>query len=198
MTDEEILKFSENYFDENFVEYDELGNEVIDFIATKENLIEFTRAILENAKWLTNKSYNLLKPVSYPNVKIATKQEIEEQFWGNRMSKSYISCYNQDTRELEHFEVPYSVFVYTQQLECEIKYASGGVKKLYDFRFGKNWWLNHKNSHTFPEQFAPRHRFIILMLWMRMVDGGEQKWNKKKKLGLLTLNTGWWCDDWPF
>jgi hypothetical protein len=50
MTDEEILKFSENYFDENFVEYDELGNEVIDFIATKENLIEFTRAILENAK----------------------------------------------------------------------------------------------------------------------------------------------------
>ena len=52
------------------------------------------------------------------------------------MSKSYISCYNNETKELEHFEVPYSIFVYIRQLEDEIKYASGGVKKLYDFRFG--------------------------------------------------------------
>ena len=52
------------------------------------------------------------------------------------MTKSYISCYNNETKELEHFEVPYDVSVYIRQLECEIKYASGGVKKLYDFRFG--------------------------------------------------------------
>lgn len=50
---------------------------------------------------------------------------------------SYISCYNQETRELEHFKVPYSVFVYIRQLECEIKYKYGGVQKLYDFRFGE-------------------------------------------------------------
>ena len=53
------------------------------------------------------------------------------------MTKSYISCYNNETKELEHFEVPYSIFVYIRQLECEIKYASGGVQKLYPFRFGE-------------------------------------------------------------
>jgi len=52
------------------------------------------------------------------------------------MSKSYISCYNNETKELEHFEVPYSIFVYIRQLEDEIKYASGAVQKLYSFRFG--------------------------------------------------------------
>lgn len=51
---------------------------------------------------------------------------------------SYISCYNQDTRELEHFEVPYSVYTYILQLENEIRYSSGGVKRLYDFRFGED------------------------------------------------------------
>lgn len=50
---------------------------------------------------------------------------------------SYISCYNQETRELEHYKVPYDVSVYIQQLENEIKYASGGVKRLYPFRFGE-------------------------------------------------------------
>ena len=50
---------------------------------------------------------------------------------------SYISCYNQETRELEHYKVPYDVSVYIQQLENEIKYGSGGVKRLYDFRFGE-------------------------------------------------------------
>jgi hypothetical protein len=52
------------------------------------------------------------------------------------MTKNYISCYNQDTRELEHFQVPEPVYVYIVQLENEIKYGSGGVKELYDFRFG--------------------------------------------------------------
>jgi hypothetical protein len=52
------------------------------------------------------------------------------------MTKSYISCYNNETKELEHFEVPYDVSVYIKQLECEIKYKSGGIQKLYPFRFG--------------------------------------------------------------
>ena len=48
---------------------------------------------------------------------------------------SYICCYNQETRELEHFKVPKSVSVYIRQLECEIKYGNGGVQKLYPGRF---------------------------------------------------------------
>lgn len=54
---------------------------------------------------------------------------------------SYISCYNQETQELEHYEVPHDVYVYIQQLECEIKYGSGGVKRLYDFRFGEKLYV---------------------------------------------------------
>jgi hypothetical protein len=50
---------------------------------------------------------------------------------------SFISCYNQETRELEHYKVPEPVYVYIVQLENEIKYASGGVKRLYPFRFGE-------------------------------------------------------------
>ena len=48
---------------------------------------------------------------------------------------SYISCYNQETRELEHFHVPEPVFIYILQLEDEIKYGIGGVQKLYPGRF---------------------------------------------------------------
>ena len=48
---------------------------------------------------------------------------------------AHISCYNQETRELEKFQVPYSVYVYVIQLECEIKYGNGGVQKLYPGRF---------------------------------------------------------------
>jgi hypothetical protein len=51
---------------------------------------------------------------------------------------SYISCYNQETRELQHYQVPEAVYVYVKQLECEIKYKSGGVQKLYSFRFGED------------------------------------------------------------
>ena len=50
---------------------------------------------------------------------------------------SYISCYNQEIRELEHYKVPDPVYVYIRQLENEIKHSTGGVKKLYDFRFGE-------------------------------------------------------------
>lgn len=52
-------------------------------------------------------------------------------------TSSYISCYNQETQKLEHYNVPYDVYVYIKQLECEIKYKSGGVQKLYSFRFGE-------------------------------------------------------------
>ena len=51
---------------------------------------------------------------------------------------SYISCYNQETQELEHYKVPEAVFVYVKQLECEIKYKFGGIQKLYSFRFGED------------------------------------------------------------
>ena len=50
-------------------------------------------------------------------------------------SYTFISCYNQETKKLEHFKVPYDVYVYVRQLENEIKYSTGGVKRLYPFRF---------------------------------------------------------------
>lgn len=50
----------------------------------------------------------------------------------------YICCYNQETRELHHYQVPEAVYAYVKQLECEIKYKSGGVQKLYSFRFGED------------------------------------------------------------
>jgi len=58
---------------------------------------------------------------------------------------SYISCYN-NQRELEHFGVPEPVYNYIIQLENEIRYSSGGVKRLYPFRFEKrdidDWYKN--------------------------------------------------------
>jgi hypothetical protein len=53
------------------------------------------------------------------------------------MTKSYISCYNMPNKELEHFEVPDPVYIYIRQLENGIKYGSGGVKRLYPFRFAE-------------------------------------------------------------
>ena len=83
---------------------------------------------------------------------------------------SYISCYNQETRELEQFKVPKSVYVYVIQLECEIKYGRGGVQKLYPGRFevrkmteipiGSKW--KHKNSndvYVVMEQYS--HRVVL-------------------------------------
>ena len=54
-----------------------------------------------------------------------------------KSSSFYISCYNHQG-ELEHFKVPEAVYTYVLQLENEIRYSTGGVKKLYDFRFGEN------------------------------------------------------------
>lgn len=53
---------------------------------------------------------------------------------------SFISCYNQN-KKLEHHQVPDPVYDYILQLECEIKYGSGGVQKLYPFRFGEKLYV---------------------------------------------------------
>ena len=65
---------------------------------------------------------------------------------------SHISCYNQETRELEHFQVPYSVYVYIIQLECEIKYGSGGVQKLYPGRFGGKFDIEDWKEKLFDKE----------------------------------------------
>ena len=54
-----------------------------------------------------------------------------------KSSAFYISCYN-GQGDLTHFKVPEPVYTYVLQLENEIRYATGGVKKLYDFRFGED------------------------------------------------------------
>jgi hypothetical protein len=51
-----------------------------------------------------------------------------------KSSSFYVSCYNEEGK-LEHFNVPSSVYTYVLQLENEIRFATGGVKKLYNFRF---------------------------------------------------------------
>ena len=56
---------------------------------------------------------------------------------------AHISCYNEN-KELEHFQVPYSVYVYIIQLECEIKYGRGGVQKLYPGRFNGKFFEEEK------------------------------------------------------
>lgn len=47
MTDEKIIELAQTHFEEDFVEYDELDNEVINFITSKENLLQFAKAIYE-------------------------------------------------------------------------------------------------------------------------------------------------------
>lgn len=56
---------------------------------------------------------------------------------------AHISCYNEN-KELEHFQVPYSVYVYIIQLEYEIKYGRGGVQKLYPGRFNGKFFEEEK------------------------------------------------------
>lgn len=68
---------------------------------------------------------------------IGISDESTDDHYQKQMTKSYISCYNNKTKELESFEVPEAVFIYIRQLECEINYGSGGIQKLYPFRFGK-------------------------------------------------------------
>jgi len=52
------------------------------------------------------------------------------------MSKSIVNCYNPKTKELEHYEVPYEVFVYIRQLEQYVKYPkTSKLIQLYSFRF---------------------------------------------------------------
>ena len=57
--------------------------------------------------------------------------------------KYFISCYNQDTRLIDSFEVPHSVYVYIIQLETYIVKLEIGLslpeksrlKELYTHRF---------------------------------------------------------------
>jgi hypothetical protein len=65
---------------------------------------------------------------------------------------SYISCYNQETRELEQFKVPKSVYVYVIQLECEIKYGRGGVQKLYPGRFEGKYDIEDWKEKAFDKE----------------------------------------------
>jgi len=51
---------------------------------------------------------------------------------------NFISCYNKN-KELQHFKVPYEVYVYIRQLEFEIKYKRGRVRRLYPDRLGGNY-----------------------------------------------------------
>ena len=65
---------------------------------------------------------------------------------------AHISCYNQETRELEKFQVPYSVYVYIIQLECEIKYKRDGVQKLYSDRFGGKFDIEDWKKKPFDKE----------------------------------------------
>ncbi len=53
-------------------------------------------------------------------------------------TKYYISCMRMPYAELEHFEVPEPVYVYIRQLEAEILFNNGAVKRLYKDRFSNN------------------------------------------------------------
>ena len=50
-------------------------------------------------------------------------------------TKCYISCMRMPYAELEYFEVPEPVYMYIRQLENEIVFSTGAVKKLYKDRF---------------------------------------------------------------
>ena len=62
MTNEDILKLAQTHFEEDFVEYDELDNEVINFITSKENLLKFALLIHEDGY---NKGYDDSKSSSF-------------------------------------------------------------------------------------------------------------------------------------
>ena len=48
----------------------------------------------------------------------------------------FISCYDQESRQLVPLAVPYSVYVYVKQLEHYIKYPEiSTLKDAYPFRF---------------------------------------------------------------
>lgn len=53
------------------------------------------------------------------------------------MMSDFISCYNIDTKELEHFKVPESVYVYIKQLESAITGSPNHIKRKYYPRLGE-------------------------------------------------------------
>ena len=48
-----------------------------------------------------------------------------------------ISCYDLETKELKHFKVPESVYVYVKQLESAIVYSPNHIKRKYYPRLGE-------------------------------------------------------------
>jgi len=48
-----------------------------------------------------------------------------------------ISCYDLETKELKHFKVPESVYVYVKQLESAITYSPNHIKRKYYPRLGE-------------------------------------------------------------
>jgi hypothetical protein len=49
---------------------------------------------------------------------------------------NFISCYDPKTEELNHYEVPYAVYIYVRQLEHCINYPDlSKLKKVYKERF---------------------------------------------------------------
>ncbi len=71
------------------------------------------------------------------------------------MSSTFISCYN-EKKELEHFKVPYEVYIYIRQLENEIINRNGAVQRLYDFRFGENYGERGQILHRYVGPFEDR------------------------------------------
>ena len=63
------------------------------------------------------------------------------------MSNFYISCYNLDTRELDHFKVDSPVYTYIRQLETYVRNPEGSQLKAahaYAFRFPPEELTNDK------------------------------------------------------
>jgi len=48
-----------------------------------------------------------------------------------------ISCYDLETKKLEHFKVPEAVYVYVKQLESAIIYSPNHIKRKYYPRLGE-------------------------------------------------------------
>jgi adenylosuccinate synthase len=66
-----------------------------------------------------------------------TPTDREDIYWAViKPVKRMISCYNQETKELEHFEVDKNVYTYIKQLEHYVKYPkTSKLIQLYSFRF---------------------------------------------------------------
>lgn len=66
---------------------------------------------------------------------------IKNEHYSQKNIKCFVSCYDYSdkpyVRKLTHYEVPEAVYNYILQLEAEINYQTGNIKKLYEFRFNQ-------------------------------------------------------------